>query len=97
MLTHCISRRVQYESLSYRGIASMPWPRLSVILVFCDSWLFMMSSECASWDYIDHSHLLQVESLFLELGLNTLKKFAPPRFTFVFCFIRPLNSLSMPS
>lgn len=22
----------------------MPWPRLSVILVFCDSWLFMMSS-----------------------------------------------------
>jgi len=47
VLTHCISRRVQNENLTYHGIMTMPWPRLSVILMFCDSWLFMMSSKCA--------------------------------------------------
>ena len=95
VLTHCISRRVQHESLTYHGIMTMPWPRLSVILMFCDSWLFMISSECARSDCINHSHHLQVEFLFLDLGLNILNTPAPPQFIFAFCFIRPPNSLSM--
>ncbi|KAF9533889.1 hypothetical protein CPB83DRAFT_413614 [Crepidotus variabilis] len=44
MISHCISRRIQYENLTFSGIKAMPWPRLSVILMFCDSWLFLISS-----------------------------------------------------
>lgn len=44
VLTHCLSRRVQHESLTWHGLSTMPWPRLSVILMFLDSWLFLFSS-----------------------------------------------------
>ncbi|KAF9004074.1 hypothetical protein BDQ17DRAFT_1241723 [Cyathus striatus] len=44
VLTHCISRRVQHESLTWHGLSTMPWPRLSVIMMFCMSWLFLFSS-----------------------------------------------------
>ncbi|KAF9563195.1 hypothetical protein CPC08DRAFT_334914 [Agrocybe pediades] len=43
-ITHCISRRLQNETLTFRGIRHMPWPRMAVILMFLDSWLFMLSS-----------------------------------------------------
>ncbi|PPQ95208.1 hypothetical protein CVT26_014899 [Gymnopilus dilepis] len=44
VITHCLSRRLQHESLTIQGIRTMPWPRLAVILMFCDSWLFMITS-----------------------------------------------------
>ncbi|TFK36647.1 hypothetical protein BDQ12DRAFT_686276 [Crucibulum laeve] len=44
VIAHCISRRVQHERLTYHGLKTMPWPRLSMILMFCDSWLFLFSS-----------------------------------------------------
>lgn len=44
VLTHCLSRRIQHESLTWHGLSTMPWPRLSVILMFLDSWLFLFSS-----------------------------------------------------
>ncbi|KIJ98136.1 hypothetical protein K443DRAFT_133591 [Laccaria amethystina LaAM-08-1] len=44
ILTHCLSRRVQHESLTWHGLSTMPWPKLCVILMFLDSWLFLFSS-----------------------------------------------------
>ncbi|KAF9041093.1 hypothetical protein BDZ89DRAFT_944749 [Hymenopellis radicata] len=45
LLSHCLSRRIALERLvSYRAIFQIPWPRLCLILVFLDSWLFLFSS-----------------------------------------------------
>ncbi|KAF8888979.1 hypothetical protein CPB85DRAFT_1203524, partial [Mucidula mucida] len=45
LLSHCLSRRIALERLvSYSAIFQIPWPRLCLILVFLDSWLFLISS-----------------------------------------------------
>lgn len=45
ILSHCLSRRLAVEHLtSFRGLSQLSWPRLCVILVFLDSWLFLFSS-----------------------------------------------------
>jgi len=45
IITHYISRRIQNESLTITGIKNMPRPRLWAILMFCESWLFLLSSK----------------------------------------------------
>ncbi|KAF9065062.1 hypothetical protein BDP27DRAFT_78974 [Rhodocollybia butyracea] len=45
VLTHCISRRLAGERFSsFSNIVYTPWPRLCLLLVLLDSWLFVFSS-----------------------------------------------------
>ncbi|THV07225.1 hypothetical protein K435DRAFT_959830 [Dendrothele bispora CBS 962.96] len=44
IVSHCLSRKLFSERLSWAGIRQLPWPRLCLILVFLDSWLFLISS-----------------------------------------------------
>lgn len=45
ILTHCISRRLAGERLSsFSDLVNIPWPRLCLIFVLLDSWLFVFSS-----------------------------------------------------
>lgn len=45
VLTHCISRRLAGERLSsLSDLVNIPWPRLCLVLVLLDSWLFVFSS-----------------------------------------------------
>lgn len=45
ILAHCLSRRVTIEHLtSLSGFMQLSWPRLLIILVFLDSWLFLFTS-----------------------------------------------------
>src|SRR5438552_3947937 len=49
VLSHCISRRAGAEDLSsFTAIRSIPWPRLCIILIFVDSWLFLFTSSYRS-------------------------------------------------
>ncbi|KZT20900.1 hypothetical protein NEOLEDRAFT_1074647 [Neolentinus lepideus HHB14362 ss-1] len=44
ILAHCLSRRVSIEHLtSISGFMQLSWPRLLIILVFLDSWLFLFT------------------------------------------------------
>ncbi len=44
-LTHCLSRRTLTEDLStWKFAIRIPWPRLCILLIFLDSWLFLFSS-----------------------------------------------------
>ncbi|KAF8603698.1 hypothetical protein BDV93DRAFT_493259 [Ceratobasidium sp. AG-I] len=44
LLAFCFSRRTTGPLLSWETWASMTWPRLCVLLVFLDSWLFLFST-----------------------------------------------------
>ncbi|KIK55074.1 hypothetical protein GYMLUDRAFT_248881 [Collybiopsis luxurians FD-317 M1] len=45
ILTHCVSRRLARERLSsLSDLVDTPWPRLCLLLVLLDSWLFIFSS-----------------------------------------------------
>ncbi|KDQ49659.1 hypothetical protein JAAARDRAFT_617901 [Jaapia argillacea MUCL 33604] len=42
ILAHCLSRRITIEHLtSVYGFMQLSWPRLCIVLVFLDSWLFL--------------------------------------------------------
>lgn len=44
-LTHCLSRRTLTEDLTtWKSVVRIPWPRLCILLIFLDSWLFLFSS-----------------------------------------------------
>ncbi|KAK0469568.1 uncharacterized protein EV420DRAFT_42586 [Desarmillaria tabescens] len=44
-LTHCLSRRTLTEDLTtWKIVVRIPWPRLCILLIFLDSWLFLFSS-----------------------------------------------------
>jgi len=82
VLTHCISRRVQNESLTYHGIMTMPWPRLSVILMFCDSWLFMISSGVLVFGFgLEYSEDTCTAAVYLCILFYATSKF------FVYAFL----------
>ncbi|KIM39932.1 hypothetical protein M413DRAFT_446844 [Hebeloma cylindrosporum] len=82
VLTHCISRRVQRESLTFHGIKTMPWPRLSVILMFCDSWLFMMSSGILVFGIgLEYSEMSCTAAAYLCILFYSTSKF------FVYAFL----------
>ncbi|KAG7451297.1 uncharacterized protein BT62DRAFT_882719 [Guyanagaster necrorhizus] len=45
VLTHCLSRRALAEDLTtWKFPSRIPWPRLCILLIFLDSWLFLFSS-----------------------------------------------------
>ncbi|KIY62462.1 hypothetical protein CYLTODRAFT_426897 [Cylindrobasidium torrendii FP15055 ss-10] len=45
ILTHCFSRRLALERIpTWTSILHVPWPRICLLLVFIDSWLFLFSS-----------------------------------------------------
>lgn len=45
LLGHCISRRFLLEDInSWGSIRQIAWPRLCILLLFVDSWLFLASS-----------------------------------------------------
>lgn len=45
ILAHCFSRRfLQIDCSSLSALAKLTWPRLCVLFVFLDSWLFLFSS-----------------------------------------------------
>ena len=98
VITHCLSRRLQHESLTIQGIRTMPWPRLAVILMFCDSWLFMITSALLSFSLGSPSDLtLQAASLSSELGSNIPWPSARSPLTSVLSFTQHQNSSCMPS
>jgi hypothetical protein len=48
VLAHCVSRRVELERLtSWEGLKRLSWPRLCLLLIFIDSWLFLFSGRLA--------------------------------------------------
>ncbi|KAF9041111.1 hypothetical protein BDZ89DRAFT_1009854 [Hymenopellis radicata] len=45
IISHCVSRRLASEKLnSWNTLKQIPWPRLCILLIFLDSWLFLFSS-----------------------------------------------------
>ncbi|KAH8831608.1 hypothetical protein DL96DRAFT_840239 [Flagelloscypha sp. PMI_526] len=45
ILSHCLSRRIAVEDWSsWAAIREMKWARMCIILLFVDSWLFLVSS-----------------------------------------------------
>lgn len=48
IMAHCLSRRLASEDLSsLRGWKDLTWPRICVLLVFLDSWLFLFTCACS--------------------------------------------------
>lgn len=46
ILAHCLSRRIASEELSsLRAFRSLTWARWCILLVFLDSWLFLITCE----------------------------------------------------
>ncbi|KAF9037678.1 hypothetical protein BJ165DRAFT_1317812, partial [Panaeolus papilionaceus] len=82
ILSHCISRRVQYENLTYNGIKTMPWPRLSVILMFCDSWLFLLASGLLVFGVgLEYSRAVCISAIYVCVVFYSSAKF------FVYAFL----------
>ncbi|KAF8150078.1 hypothetical protein B0H34DRAFT_174524 [Crassisporium funariophilum] len=82
ILSHCLSRRIQYESLSWEGLRSMPWPRMAVILMFCDSWLFLISSGVLVFGIgLEYSDRVCTAAIYLCIIFYSTSKF------FVYAFL----------
>jgi len=46
ILSHCVSRRTNAGDFSsFSGLRNISWPRLCIILIFVDSWLFLFISS----------------------------------------------------
>ncbi|KAH9481251.1 hypothetical protein JR316_0005773 [Psilocybe cubensis] len=81
-ITHCISRRLQHENLSIQGIRSMPWPRMAVVLMYLDSWLFILGSAILTFGLgLEHSEAICITAAYLCVVFYSTAKF------FVYAFL----------
>ncbi|PPQ69194.1 hypothetical protein CVT25_006972 [Psilocybe cyanescens] len=81
-ITHCISRRLQHENLSIQGIRTMPWPRMAVVLMYIDSWLFILGSGILTFGFgLEHSEATCVTAAYLCVVFYSTAKF------FVYAFL----------
>lgn len=76
MLAHCLSRRLATEDLSsFRDLLQISWPRLCIILVFFDSWLFLLASGVLIFGVgLEYRYSVCSAAIYLCIGCYTGSK-----------------------
>jgi len=83
ILAHCLSRRLAVEELfTLRGWKDLTWPRLCVLLVFLDSWLFLFTCGVLIFGIgLDHGDSACSLSIYLCIAFYGSSKL------FIYCFL----------
>ncbi|KDQ61828.1 hypothetical protein JAAARDRAFT_66874 [Jaapia argillacea MUCL 33604] len=83
ILSHCLSRRISIEHLtSLRGLGQLSWPRLCIILVFLDSWLFLFTSGVLIF-----GAGMELNSTVCNLGVDVCIAFYASSKVLIYCFL----------
>ncbi|KDQ61826.1 hypothetical protein JAAARDRAFT_55148 [Jaapia argillacea MUCL 33604] len=83
ILSHCISRRISIEHLtSLRGLGQLSWPRLCIILVFLDSWLFLFTSGVLIF-----GAGMELNTTVCNLGIDVCIAFYASSKVLIYCFL----------
>lgn len=83
ILAHCLSRRLASEELSsLRGWKDLTWPRLCILLVFLDSWLYLFTCGILIFGVgLEHGATICSLSIYLCIAFYGISKL------FIYCFL----------
>ncbi|KDQ50001.1 hypothetical protein JAAARDRAFT_142595 [Jaapia argillacea MUCL 33604] len=83
IIAHCLSRRIAIENLTTMdGFRQISWPRLCIILVFLDSWLFVFMGGLLIF-----GAGVELHPLACSLGVDICIAFYATSKIFIYCFL----------